>query len=164
MQQKTYIRQLSQGEKTMKPVELTNEQLCDMTMDLLIKRLSEESPHLSSPEHGNGVLEIIFGFNSVPRVCDRYSIVKDSEGDLKISFPVRSYDKKMLRSNIRNLYFVVQNYISSRVVPQGKIIVNFKNGRVDDFQINNEGTYRDIERTGKPKISLDDILFGDEEE
>jgi hypothetical protein len=147
----------------MKQVELTSKDLGEMTMDLLVKRLSEESPHLSNPEHGNGILEIIYNFNSAPKISDRFSIVMQSGGEIKISFPARTYCKTLLKKNIESLYYVVQTYLNTRVVPQGRITVEFKNGIINGVYVNNEGTYKDLERTGKSKIDLDDILFGDEE-
>jgi hypothetical protein len=147
----------------MKKTEYTNEQLVDMTMEMLIKRLSEESPHLSNPESGNGNLEIVYNFNAAPRINDRYSILRNSGGEFKFKFPPREYDKKCFTKNIESLYYVVQTYLSTRVVPQGKIIVEFKNGIIDGLDLNNEGTYQDLTRIGKPKINLDDILFSDEE-
>lgn len=148
----------------MKKNEYTNEQLVDMTMDMLIKRLSEESPHLSNPDSGKGILEIIYNFNAAPKVNDRYSIIKSCVGELQFKFPSKTYDKKCFNKNIELLYFVVQSYLSTRVVPQGKIIIEFLNGTINDINLNNEGTYSDLQRIGKPKIKLDDILFGDEED
>jgi hypothetical protein len=146
-----------------KKTEYTNDQLVDMTMEMLIKRLSEESPHLSNPESGNGILEIVYNFNAAPRINDRYSILRNSGGEFKFKFPLREFDKKCFTKNIESLYYVVQTYLSTRVVPQGKIIVEFKNGIIDGLDLNNEGTYQDLTRIGKPKINLDDILFSDEE-
>ncbi|EFV75026.1 MULTISPECIES: hypothetical protein [Cytobacillus] len=145
-------------------VKLTSEELCEMTMDLIVKRLSEESPHLSNPEYGHGSLEIVFTFNSVPRVIDSYSVIKASEGEFTISFPSKKYNELLLKNNIRMLYNIVQKYLSTREVPQGKLTVEFSGGIIINCYVNNEGTYRDIARNGKPKLDLDDILFGDEED
>lgn len=149
----------------MKKVAFTAEELSEMTMNLLINRLTEESPYLSNPDYGNGVLEVIYNFNSGPRVIDRFSILKQSDGELTITFPKRKYDMDLLTQNIKILYNVIQQYLSTRVVPQGKLIFEFKNGIIDSAQVTNEGTYKDLVRTGgKPKLNLDDILFGDEED
>jgi hypothetical protein len=148
----------------MKRTEYSNEQLVDMTMDMLIKRLSEESPHLSNPDTGNGVLEIVYNFNAAPKLNDLFSIIKSCGGELKFKFPSKTYDKKCFKKNIEVLYYVVQSYLSTRVVPQGRIIVEFQQGIVNDLKFKNEGTYLDMQRIGKPKMKLDDILFGDEEE
>ncbi|QOK30061.1 hypothetical protein IIE26_27215 (plasmid) [Cytobacillus oceanisediminis] len=143
---------------------ITSNQLCDMTMDLLVKRLSEESPHFSNPEFGYGKIEIVYAFNSVPRLIDSYSIINDCEGEILISFPSKKYDALLLKNNIRMLYNIVQKYLSTREIPQGKLTIEFSKGIIINCYVNNEGTYKDIERTGKPKLDLDDILFGDDDE
>ncbi|OIJ13358.1 hypothetical protein BKP35_08980 [Anaerobacillus arseniciselenatis] len=148
----------------MKKVEFTAETLSEMTMNLLVKRLSEESPYLSNSEYGNGILEVIYNFNSVPKVTDRFSVIKQSDGEFAISFPRRKYEKNLLTKNIRTLYYVIQQYLSTRVVPQGKIIFEFNNGVIDGFQVINEGTYKDLARTGKSDLDLDEILFGEEDD
>lgn len=147
----------------MKQADFNNSNLGEMTMDLLLKRLAEESPHLSSPQYGNGELEIIYSFNNVPRVIDSFSVINESNGKRKVSFPARKYDKTLLEKNIQTLYHIVQTYLSTRVIPQGKITVQFNNGIVSDCKLSNDGSYRDLVRTGKSKIDLDEILFGEEE-
>jgi hypothetical protein len=144
--------------------KLTSEQLCDMTMDLLVKRLSEESPHLSNPEYGYGKLEIIFTFNSEPRVIDSFSVIKAREGEISVLFPSKKYDVLLLKNNIRMLYNIVQKYLSTRQIPQGKLTFEFSQGIIKNCYVNNEGTYRDVTRKGKPKLDLDEILFGEEGE
>lgn len=148
----------------MNKVELTNKQLSEMTMDLLVRRLSEESPHLCSHEHGNGILEIFFKFNDVPKVSDRFSLIKQCGDELKVTFPARKYDPLLFKNNIRILHYVIQKYLAIRVVPQGRIKVEFRNGVISDFELINEGTYKDMLRLGKPKLCLDDILFSDDDE
>jgi hypothetical protein len=135
-----------------------------MTMDLLVKRLSEESPHLSNLEYGHGVLEIVYAFNSVPRLIDSYSVIRANGGEISISFPSKDYDNVLLKNNIRMLYNIVQKYLSTREIPQGKLTVEFSQGIIVNCYVNNEGTYKDIERTGKSKIDLDEILFDEEDE
>lgn len=148
----------------MKKNQFTNQELLDMTMDLLMLRLAEESPHLSNPSHGQGSLDIVFGFNSAPRVCDRYSIINKNDGELKISFPAKAFDEVCLKHNIKHLYYIVSQYLSTRIVPQGRLMVEFTNGMVTACYVNNEGTYNDLQRNGKPKYNLDDFLFDDEED
>ncbi|RTR26588.1 hypothetical protein EKG37_21200 [Robertmurraya yapensis] len=142
----------------------TAETLNDMTMELLIKRLTEESPHLSSPEHGHGILEIIYTFNSPPRISDKYSIISNSGGDFEVLFPTKNYDELFLKNNIRYLYYIITRYLATRIVPQGKLTVEFQNGKIINCTVNNEGTYKDLERSGKPKLNIDDFLSDDEEE
>jgi hypothetical protein len=144
--------------------KLTTQDLSDMTMDLLVKRLSEESPHLSNPDHGFGILEIVYNFNSAPRISDRYSIIKNSGGEFEVSFPVKKYDEKLLKKNIKMLYYIVNQYLSTRVIPQGKLTIEFSHGIIISCDVNNEGTYKDLERTGRPKMGLDDILFDEEDQ
>lgn len=138
--------------------------LIDMTTELLVKRLCEESPHLSNPEHGHGILEITYNYNSAPKISDRYSIIKKIGKEMKISFPTKTYDKDLLKENLNMLYYIVNQYLSARSIPQGKLTIEFKDGHVNACTVNNEGTYKDLERTGKPKMLIDDILFGDEED
>lgn len=143
---------------------ISNNDLQEMTMDLIIKRLSEESPHLSNTTYGNGVLEIVYAYNAVPRINDRFSIIKQGLGeDMKVSFPDRRYDEQKLKQNIRLIYYIVSQYLSTRLIPQGRLTIEFINGAIADCYINNEGTYNDLLRTGKPKLDLDDILFEEEE-
>lgn len=148
----------------MSQYQFTNQELVDMTMDLLLKRLTEESPHLSSPTHGHGKLEIVYNYKSVPKLIDSYSIIKENGAEVSISFPTKQYDEVHLKNNVRILYNIVQKYISIREIPQGRLAVVFEKGKIVDCYVNNEGTYNDIKRTGKPKVELDDILFDDEEE
>ena len=152
------------GVKVMKKTDFTAEQLSDMTMELLIKRLTEESPHLSNPEHGHGILEIIYNFNSAPRISDRYSIVSNSGGEFKVLFPSKSYNEVYLKNNISSLYYIVSRYLATRIVPQGKLTIEFQSGKITSCVVNNEGTYNDMQRSGKPKFNLDDFLFDEEDE
>jgi hypothetical protein len=62
------------------------------------------------------------------------------------------------------LYNIVQKYLSTREIPQGKLTVEFLHGIIVNCYVNNEGTYKDIERTGKSKMDLDEILFDEEYE
>ncbi|MFT0139193.1 hypothetical protein ACEK07_30250 [Alcanivoracaceae bacterium MT1] len=148
----------------MKKPELTTENLCNMTMELLIKRLTEESPHLCNEETGNGVLEIIYNFNTTPKIVDSFSVLNNvNKGEMKLTFPRRSFNKILLKENIRSLYFIVHHYLSTRVVPQGRIKIEFQGGGLCNVAITNEGTYADLQRSGRPKFKLDDLLYEEDE-
>ncbi len=147
-----------------KKTEFTNEELLNMTMELVAKRLTEESPHLCNAEHGFGVLEINYRFNAGPRVNDRFSVIRRSSEGIKVTFPTKKFDKVLLKNNINTLFYVVSQYLTMRIVPQGTLTFVFEGGVIIDCNVNNEGSYKDLERVGRPDFNLDDFLFGEDEE
>jgi len=145
--------------------ELTTERLIEMTMDILTKRLVDECPHFNNPKDGNGEIKIIYKYENEPRVIDSFHMNKEvRDNETYISYPDKSYRIENLKNNLRTLYTIVSKYLNLRVIPQGQLTIVFQKGQIVDCKIQNEGVYRDLERSGKSKFNLDTIWEYDDEE